>query len=65
MSTFAKLLDEGELFFDNASRRSHSSKLPWPARAGNVRKLWARSSSLRPALAIRSADRVSRRALAG
>jgi hypothetical protein len=65
MSTFARLLDEVERFFDNASQRSHSSKLPWLARAGNVRKLSARSSSLRPALPIRSAERVSRRALGG
>jgi hypothetical protein len=36
-----------------------------PARAGNVRKLSARSSSLRPALPIRSAERVSCRALGG
>jgi hypothetical protein len=65
MSTFARLLDEVELFSDNASRRSLSSKLPWLARAGNVRKLSARSSSLRPALPIRSAERGSRRALGG
>src|SRR5262249_47760078 len=28
--------------FDNASQRNRSSKLPWPARAGKVRKLSAR-----------------------
>jgi hypothetical protein len=35
-STFARLLDEVELFFDNASQRSRSSKLPWFARGHSV-----------------------------
>jgi hypothetical protein len=57
MSTFARLLDEVELFFDNASQRSRSSKLPWSARAGKGNRMSSKEFTARSGAPRCNADR--------